>query len=444
MSRRNLLWMLAVPLLVGVGLAVSASAPPPSDDYKLLRTLVDVLAEVDKNYVRPLTPDEKRKLIENMINGGLERLDEHSQYFTTDEYQQFETQTEGQFGGVGILLKRDVKTRLLQVETPVPGTPAYDAGVRADDLILKVGDKTTEDLKIEDARKLIKGPPGTSVVMTFLREGGAGPFEVPLKRAVIELHAVSGAARDPADPTRWDYLADKANGVAVVRLIQFSEKTERELAAAVADARKQGAKALVLDLRENPGGLLTQAVKVADLFLAAGPIVATENRRGSDRKWEAAAGDPALEDPARLPMAVLVNRGSASASEIVAAALQDNQRAVVVGERSYGKGSVQRVYPLDGGAAVKLTGEQWLRASGGSIHRWPDSKPADPWGVQPDPGLAVETGPADRLAYVEHLRSLDVVPGKPGGGPAAAAKVSGYTDKVLAKAVEWLTAKGAK
>lgn len=441
MSRRNLLWMLAVPVLVAVGLAVTASTPPPSDDYKLLRSLVDVLAEVDKHYVRPLTPEEKRKLVENMINGGLERLDEHSQYFSPDEHQQFETVTEGQFGGVGILLKRDVKTRFLQVESPIPGTPAYDAGVRADDLILKVGDRTTEDMRIEDARKLIKGPPGSTVAMTFLREG-SGPFEVTLHRAVVELHAVSGVRRDPADPTRWDYIADKQQGVALVRLIQFSEKTEKELAAAVADARKQGAKSLVLDLRGNPGGLLSQAVKVSDLFLASGPIVATESRRGSDRNWEAAAGDPALEDPARLPMAVLIDSGSASASEIVAAALQDNKRAVVVGERSYGKGSVQRVYPLQDGGAVKLTGEQWLRANGQSIHRWPDSKPGDPWGVKPDSGLTVELTLADRRAYVEHLRAIEVVPGKPGSGPASkAAKADGYTDKVLVKAIEALSAK---
>jgi carboxyl-terminal processing protease len=434
MTRRNLLWTLALPGTVFACLAVTAGSPPPSDDYKLVRTIVDVLAEVDKNYVRPLTPAEKRKLVEDMINGGLERLDPYSQYFTADEYQQFEVQAEGQFGGVGILLKRDVKTRLLQVESPIPGTPAYDAGVRADDLILKIGDKTTEDLKIEDARKLIKGEPGTAVTLTFVREGEAKAFEVTLKRAVIAVPAVGGASRDPADPTRWNYLADTARGVAVVRLVQFSEKTEAELAAAVAEARRQGARSLVLDLRENPGGLLSQAVRVADLFLASGPIVATEDRRGGGRTWEAGPGDPELEDPARLPLAVLVNRGSASASEIVAAALQDNNRAVVVGERTFGKGSVQRVYPLDDKAAVKLTGEQWLRANGASIHRWPDSTPADPWGVQPDPGLAVETTAADRLAYVEHLRSLDIVPGKGGG----ARKAGGFRDAVLAKAVEAL------
>ena len=434
MSRRNLLWTLALPGLVAACLVVTAQSPPPSEDYKLVRTLVDVLAEVDKNYVRKLTPEEKRKLVEDMINGGLERLDPYSQYFTADEFRAFETQTEGQFGGVGILLKRDVKSRFLQVGSPVPGTPAYDAGVQTDDLILKVGDKTTEDMRIEDAQKLIKGEPGSPVTLTFLRDVQAGPFERTLKRAVIALHAVGGARRDPADPSRWDYLVDKASGVAVVRLIQFSEKTEAELVAAVAEAKKQGAKALVLDLRENPGGLLSQAVKVSDLFLAGGPIVATEDRKGGKREWAASAGDPALEDPARLPLAVLVNGNTASASEIVAAALQDNRRAVVVGERSYGKGSVQRVYPLEGGAAVKLTGEQWLRAAGGSIHRWPDSKPTDEWGVRPDPGLEVAVSPAERQAYFDHLRSLDVIPGK------GAKSADAYTDKVLAKAVERLTA----
>ena len=440
MSRRNLVWMLALPATVAVCLALAASPAPPSEDYKLVRTIVDVLAEVDKNYVRPLTPDEKRKLVEDMINGGLEKLDPYSQYFSAAEFEQFNTQTEGEYGGVGILLKRDVKSRFLQVESPIPGSPAYDAGVRADDLILKIGDRTTEDLRIEDARKLIKGPAGTAVTLTFLRDIAAGPFEVPLKRQVIELHAVGGAGRDPADPTKWDYVADKASGVALVRLIQFSEKTERELTAAIAEARKQGARSLVLDLRENPGGLLGQAVKVADLFLAGGPIVTTEDRRGGGRQWAAAAGDAGLEDPARLPMAVLVNSNSASAAEIVAAALQDNKRAAVVGERSYGKGSVQRVYPLDGGAAVKLTGEQWLRAGGGSIHRWPDSKPTDAWGVKPDAGLEVPLTDADRKGYYDHLRALEVIPGKPGAG-AAEKKASGFRDPVLAKAVEHLAGK---
>ncbi|MFO0847247.1 MAG: S41 family peptidase [Gemmataceae bacterium] len=446
MARRNLVWLLVVPGLVALGLAVTASAPPPDKDYQLVRTIVDVLAEVDKNYVRELSDADKKRLVEDMINGGLERLDPHSQYFNDDELANFETQSEGQYGGIGIILAKDPRTRLLQVETPMPNSPAYDAGLQAGDYILKIGDKSTADLTYEDARKLIKGPPGTPVTLTIARTGATAEETVTLNRAVIVQHPVAGFKRDAADPAKWDYLFDKPNKIAAIRLSTFSEKSADELKAAVEQAEKAGAEAVVLDLRDNPGGLLSQAAAVADLFLTEGPIVSTKNRRGGGRNWSAKPAGTIFEPAAQRPMAVLVNRGSASAAEIVAAALQDNGRAVVVGERSYGKGSVQKVFELPPGqAAVKLTTEEWLRANGQSIHRWPDSTDAAPWGVKPDKGLEVELTLAERIAHARHLRQLEVIPGKNGKGPAASDEkaVTPYVDKVLQKAIDHLKGKKA-
>ncbi len=416
MSRMNLGWLLVVPAVILLGLAVTASAPPPDRDYQLVRTVVDVLAEVDKHYVRELSDDEKKKLVEDMINGGLQNLDPHSQYLNEDDLTSFENLSEGHYAGVGILLGKDARTPYLKVETPLPGTPAYHAGIQPDDIILKVGDRSTENMQISDARKIIKGAPGTQVTLTIVREGMAKPEEITLTRAVVEQHPVLGFARDPEDPLKWDFLADKANKIALIRLVGFSEKSDKELRAAVEQAERAGATALVLDLRDNPGGLLNQAVAVADLFL-----------------------DEGASPAAKRPMAVLVNRGSASASEIVAAALQDHKRAVVVGERSYGKGSVQKVFNLRGdAAAVKLTTETWLTPAGKNIHRWPDSKESDEWGVKPDAGFEVKLTDEQRRAYILHMNQLNTV-AKP--GPKAAAKGKPYTDPVVEKALEHLRAK---
>ncbi len=444
MSRWNLVWLLVVPAAVMLGLAVTASAPPPDKDYRLVRSIVDVLAEVDKNYVRELSDDDKKKLVEDMINGGLTKLDPYSEYFNEEELTAFETQSEGQYGGIGVLLTHDPKVPYLKVETPMPGSPAYEAGIQANDLILKVGDKSTENMTTQDARKLILGEKGTPVRLTILHEGANKPVELTLIRAVIELHPVQGVARDPQDPTRWDYMADKEDKIALVRLVGFNEKSDKELKAAVEQAEQNGARALVLDLRDNPGGLLSQAVAVADLFLDHGTIVSTKDRHGGGRSWSAKEAGTLLEPAAKKPMAVLVNGGSASAAEIVAAALQDNHRAVVVGERTYGKGSVQKVFHLPGGnAAVKLTTETWLTPAGKNIHRWPDSKETDEWGVRPDPGLEVKLTLEQRLEYVKHWRAVDVIAGKSGkaGNGNGHAPEKPYKDPVLDKALEYLRGK---
>ena len=446
MSRWNAAWLIGLPLLFVFGLVVVAQAPPPSNDYELVRTIVDVLAEIEQNYVRALTPEEKRKLVEDMINGGLERLDPHSQYFNQEELQQFETQSEGQFGGIGVLLIKDPKTGYLKVETPMPGTPAYEAGIQANDLILKVDGHSTRELRLEEARNLIKGKSGTEVVLTILTEGATEPKEYRLKRGTIELHPIMGVRRNPAEPAKWDYLLDRKSGIALVRILAFNEKTVAELKAAVESAQAAGAQALILDLRDNPGGLLTQAVQVADLFLNDGTIVSTGSKRNGGetrirRSWSAKPGDTIFEPAASHPIAVLINGNSASASEIVANALQDHGRAIIVGERSYGKGSVQKIFPLQHDrAALKLTTEVWLTPKGKNIHRWPDATDDDEWGVRPDPGLEIRMTDAQRRDYLEHLRKLDMIQGKPGlvKPMTPPAEEKPYLDPVLEKAIEIL------
>jgi len=455
MSRWNLMWVLVVSGVVFMGLAVTASAPAPDKDYKLVRSIVDVLAEVDRSYERELTDAEKKKLVEDMINGGLEKLDPHSQYINEEDSESFNEHTKGEIGGIGVIVIRDTKTNLLKVETPMPGTPAYNEGIQADDLILKIGDTSTENLRTEDARKLIKGKPKTPVTLTILREGVRGPFEKTIVREKIDLHPVNGFARilvpDPADPTnpakstwKWDWFADKTAKIAIIRLIGFNEKSDKEVKEAIDEARAQGAKALVLDMRDNPGGLLSQSAAVSDLFLAQGVIVSTRNRREGGRKLEAKDDGSLNESATKLPMVVLINHGSASASEIVAAALQDNGRAIVIGERSYGKGTVQKIFDLpESKASLKLTSERWFTPKEKNIHRSPDMKDTDEWGIHPDAGFDVKLTDEEVLAYYKYMRTFDFIQGKPDGSkpPKAETPKSPYSDKVLDKALEYLRTK---
>jgi len=462
MSLRNLVWLVAVPAFVLVGLAIGYSAPAPDKDYKLVRQVVDVLAEVDASYVRELTDEQRQDMVEAMIDGGLHHLDPHSEYLNAARLAEFESASGGAFGGVGISLGVDPKSKLLKVDHPMPGTPAYDAGVVAGDVIVRVENEPTEGWSIETAKKKITGPINTPVTLT-LRRDGKGEFPVTLTRGRIEMHPVTGVARQKADPLRWEWFLDPQAKIALVRVATFSELTTKELKAAVTEIEAAGGRGLILDLRDNPGGLLSEAVAMADLFIPDGRIVATRDRRGSERafaaKREGTLFQPTPDNP--RPIAVLVNRNSASASEIVAAALQDQLqgRAVVVGERTFGKGSVQKLLRLphaDPPAAVKLTTETYWRPSGKNIHRYPDAKEADDWGVRPSPGLEVPTTEDERLRYAVEMRRLDYVAGRPdvvgpNPPPAPMPKTSDgrpivddsrpFEDRMLQRAVEAVRAK---
>lgn len=449
MSRWNLAWLLIAPSILACGLMLRfASASLPKDkDYERMRLIADVLGEVEKNYVEDLDDAKRQKLIENMINGGLHQLDEHSVYLNPDLLKEFEKQSDGEFGGVGFMMVPDhVPHQNLVIETPLPNSPAYDAGIQAGDVILKVNDVSTDNMKLDQARKLITGKPGTTVTLTMLRAGAKEPEVITLTRAMIEQPVVSGVARDAANPMKWNYILDPANGVAYIRLSGFSGKTTKELKAAIDQCEAAGAKSYILDLRDNPGGLLNEAIDVADLFLAKGGIVKTRVRL-SEKSWSAKDDGKPFEKPNERPMVVLVNGGSASASEIVAGALQDNGRAAVVGSRSYGKGSVQKVFDLPEGGAVKITTEVWLTPSGKHLQRgMANESESSNVGIEPNDGLKVDLTDEQWKNYAISIKRRSFLPGKPGvapkGPPASAIPElklpEDYKDPAIEKALEYL------
>ena len=450
MSRWNLAWLLAVPAVAMLGLTLSYSAPVKSKDkdYELVRLLVDVLDEVDKNYVRELDADGKRKLIEDMINGGLDHLDPHSGFMNPKEFKLFSTQSKGKFGGIGIQIASDRATGALMVISPIVGTPAYEAGVQAGDLIVKINGKSTDGMRLSEAVDIIQGEPGTELKLTVRHEGGKEDNELAMKRAIIEMQSVMGDQRKADDPKEWEWFVDPTDKIAYIRLTSFSETCAAELKKSLEQMKKDDVKGVVLDLRNNPGGLLNAAWEVANLFISEGRIVSTKGRNQKEKVYDARPADALMVPEKNYPMAVLVNKYSASASEIVAAALQDHGRAVVIGERSFGKGSVQNILRLENDlSALKLTTASYWRPSGKNIHRFPDAKDTDEWGVKPDEKFEVKLTDEERVDYVVYRRERDIVHGKPGGAPAAPAKPKldkdgkekpPFVDKVLQKAVEHL------
>ncbi|MCE9533451.1 MAG: S41 family peptidase [Planctomycetes bacterium] len=441
MSRWNLAWLITVPMMVLTGLVLSYAAPnrDKDKDYKLVKTIVDVLAEVDSKFYRDLNDDERKKLVENMINGGLERLDRYSTYMNDEELKQFESQTEGNFFGVGIQIGTDPKSGYLMVLSPMVGTPAYEAGILAGDTIIKIDDKSTENMRIGDAVKLIQGKEGTNVKLTVVHEGARESEAINITRARIEVYSVLGFKRKEEDPKQWDWFVE--DGIAYIRIVQFIDHTTADLRKAVEIAEQAGAKGIVLDLRDNPGGLLSSAIEVSDTFLTEGAIVSTRDRNNRGRKWDAKEDGTLFKGK---PIAVLINKNSASASEIVSAALQDNKRAVIVGDRSFGKGSVQKIIKLETtpATALKLTTDTYWRPSGVNIHRKEDADEKDDWGVRPDKGYEVVLKPEEHLEYMKFRRSRDMVKGKnvPKEEPKKDEKkeAAPFRDRALDAAVEYL------
>lgn len=450
MSRWNLAWLLGIPAVVLLGLTVSYSAPPreKDKDYELVRLLVDVLDEVDRNYVRELDAEGKRKLIEDMINGGLDHLDPHSSYMNPKEYKLFNNQSKGKFGGVGIQISADRQTGQLTVISPMVGTPAYRAGILAGDVITKIDGKATDNMRLSEAVDLIQGEKGQKITLTVLHEGSKTPADLTMERDIIDVKTVMGDLRKADQPEEWDWFIDKDNKIAYIRVIAFNENTTPDLKKALDEIKNDGAKGVVLDLRHNPGGLLSSAVEVSNMFLTEGRIVSTKGRNQKERAYEARP-DSAILAPAKdYPVVILVNRFSASASEIVSACLQDHQRAVIIGERTYGKGSVQNILRLENDhSALKLTTASYWRPSGKNIHRFADSKETDEWGVKPNTGFEVALKDEERIEYLVYRRDRDIVHGKP-GSPAPPPKKpktdkngkekKPFVDRVLEKALEHL------
>ncbi len=440
MSRRNLFWLLGIVGVMVLGLTVSyvPASRERDSDYENVKLLIDVLGQVRKKYAVELDSDRQRKLIEDMINGGLERLDPHSVYINPHEYKQFRKQSEGKFGGIGIQIGYDRQNRgQLAVISPMVGTPAYEAGILAGDHILKIDGKSTQNLRLAEVVELIQGDPGQPIVLHVLHEGKTEPVDVTITRAEIRVPSVLGDLRKKDNPKEWDFFLPGDKKVGYIRINNFGETTAAELRQALQQLTQQDVRGLVLDLRNNPGGLLRSAVEVVDLFLDRGVIVSTRGRNHREEVHSARAEGTVLLPASRYPIAILINRNSASASEIVAAALQDHERATIVGERSYGKGSVQTLTLLENEtSALKLTTASYWRPSGKNIHRFQDSTDQDEWGVKPSPGFEVLQTEQERADYLIWRTDRDVV--RSGKEPPAVDKNKPSPDKVLQKALEYI------
>ena len=328
---------------------VLATERPPLDKYSFLKTFTDVLALVEKNYVEPVDVEE---LTEGAIKGMLATLDPHTGYLDKDIYKELQVETKGQFGGLGIEIT--VKDGLLTVVAPIEDSPAFRAGVEPGDKIIKIADEFTKDLSLIDAVKKMRGPKGSPIMISVQRQGVKDLLPITVIRDIIKVKSVRSRLLD--------------EGYGYIRLAQFQEGSAAEFVEAYKSLTSQApgnkVRGLVLDLRNNPGGLLNQAIRVSDIFLKDGVIVYTEGRLESQRQKYYAHDDSTEPD---FPMIVLVNEGSASASEIVAGALQDSGRALILGQQTFGKGSVQTILPMDDGDALRLTTALYFTKSGRSI-----------------------------------------------------------------------------
>jgi len=351
-GRVRVVLVMALLTVVIVTSGVHHRVVATDDAYDTLKVFSEVLTLVRHNYVEST---DSRELIFGAIRGMLEALDPHSSFMPPELYKEMQIETQGSFGGLGIEIT--VRERYLTVVAPIDGTPADRAGIVAGDRIIRIDGVPTKDMTLVDAVRKLRGPKGTPVTITILREG-QDPFDVTVTRDIIEVHSVR--------------TSDLGEGIGYVRLISFQERTSRDLQEELKALREKGMRGLVLDLRNNPGGLLTQAVQIADLFLEKGKlIVYTEGRAKSQNLSFVDQHD----NPQDFPMVVLVNKGSASASEIVAGALQDHQRAVVVGTQTFGKGTVQTVIPLNDGSGLRLTTAKYFT---------PNKRAIDGAGLTPD------------------------------------------------------------
>ncbi len=313
-----------------------------------LRTFTEVFAKVKNDYVETV---DDRQLLENAIRGMLEGLDPHSAYLDKEAYTELQEGTTGEFGGLGIEV--GMEDGFVKVISPIDDTPAARAGIQAGDLIIRLDEKSVKGMSLNDAVKLMRGKPGSDIVLTVVREGEEKPLSITVTRDVITVKSVRSKMLEP--------------GYAYVRISNFQSHTAEDLRKAVEKLKMENENSLnglILDLRNNPGGILNAAVGVSDLFLDSGLIVYTEGRINDSKLKFTAKPSDILRD---APIIVLVNGGSASASEIVAGALQDHERAIIMGERTFGKGSVQTILPMNDESALKLTTARYYTPSGRSI-----------------------------------------------------------------------------
>lgn len=402
-SKWKQIGLVSMGLLLGVMLAINFSAVAEKEKtvtgplpFEELRTFAEVFGKIKTDYVEPV---EDKKLITEAINGMLTGLDPHSAYLDADAFKDLQVGTQGEFGGLGIEV--GMEDGFVKVISPIEDTPAYHAGIKAGDLIIKLDDTPVKGLSLSEAVKRMRGKPNSAITLTVLRKGETKPLTFTLTRAVVKVQSVKSKLADP----NYGYL----------RVTQFQERTGESLVKAINALYKENKaplKGLVLDLRNDPGGLLNGAVAVSSAFLPPKALVVYTEGRTEDAKMKLSAvrenyvrpmQDDFLKNlPAEVktvPMVVLVNAGSASASEIVAGALQDHKRAIVMGTQTFGKGSVQTILPLAGGTAIKLTTARYYTPNGRSIQAkgiMPDIIVEDATLKGADTGLLLREADLDR------------------------------------------------
>ena len=403
------------------------SAKEDQEYYELLRLFVDTLDQVDRNYVKDVS---RRELMEAAIEGMVRKLDRYSNYIPPAQIERFKTSVENEFGGIGIRV--GLERNALIIISPLYGTPAYKAGLLAGDRITKINEESTKDFSLEDAVKRLKGKIGTSVKLTVVNPRDNEPRTVDVKRTNVQVETVLGYQR--AQDDAWVYFCDQDKKIGYICLTSFGRRTAKELKIAMKQLKEKEVRGLVLDLRFNPGGLLASAIEISDLYLSEGRIVSTEGRNIPKTVWDAHE----TGTYGGFPMVVLANRYSASASEIVSACLQDHDRAIVVGERTWGKGSVQNIINLEQGrSALKLTTAKYVRPSGKNIHRDKNAKPEDEWGVKPNTGYDIKYSTQELRDLETHRRDRLVVHnGQPIEKPEESE--TPYVDRQLSKAIDYL------
>lgn len=376
-----------------------------SPDYKELRLFRQVMRIVQKNYVKEVSDKE---LIEGAINGMLQSLDAHSSFLTEDSFKELQVETKGEFGGLGIEIT--LESGILTIVSPIEDTPAYKAGLKPGDKIIKIDGDTTKSISLLNAVKKMRGPKGTTVTLTIMREGFRKFKDFTITRDIIHVRSIKKEALEKGYP--------------YVRVVNFQESTEQDLAEAIKElGGEEEIKGLVLDLRNNPGGLLDQAVKVSNLFIDKGLIVYTDGRV-KDQRMEFRATRTGTHY--KFKMAVLINEGSASASEIVAGAVQDYDRALLFGTKSFGKGSVQTIIPLEDGSGLRLTTAYYYTPKGRHIQKT---------GIEPDVDLKKELEKqADKEAKEEAKQDKE----KSEKSKFVRPKVDPDKDLVLKGALQWL------
>ncbi len=354
-SMRNTL-LVSIGLVMGASLTIGQNVMAEKEVIKAsplpleeLRTFSEVFGKIKSDYVEPT---EDASLLNNAIRGMLTGLDPHSTYLDADAYKELQVGTSGEFGGLGIEV--GMENGFVKVISPIDDTPAQRAGVAAGDVIIRIDDTPIKGLTLNQSVKLMRGKPGTDIELTIIREGKDKPLKIVITRDIIQVNSVKHRLLDP------DY--------GYVRITQFQSKTGEDLIKAISKLKKESGQdnlnGLILDLRNNPGGVLNAAVSVSDAFLTDGLVVYTEGRvKDSKMEFKATPNDVIKG----APLIVLVNGGSASASEIVAGALQDHKRAIIMGSKTFGKGSVQTILPMQNGAALKLTTARYYTPAGRSI-----------------------------------------------------------------------------